>query len=70
MNSNHEAAVRHENAAKAHMIAAKHYEKEAQAAVHGQEAARQEQRTAHHVEPGSAWYHDAAVEAPGDKRAH
>ncbi len=70
MNSNHEAAVRHENAAKAHMIAAKHHEKEAQAAGHSQDAAVHEHRASQKVEPGSAWYHDAAVDAPHDGRAH
>ena len=56
-NSNHDAAIQHENAAKAHMIAAKHLEKNASDADRAQGRTRQ----TNEIEIGEAWYHADAL---------
>ncbi|MGD0636247.1 MAG: hypothetical protein ABSA13_18900 [Beijerinckiaceae bacterium] len=65
----HEAAVQHENAAKAHLIAAKRCEHDAHAIKHDEPAAQAEQLS-DKVESGSAWYHEAALKESDKGRHH
>jgi hypothetical protein len=65
-NTHHEEAILHENAAKAHLIAAKQCEKSARAADF--DASRSASKQV--PDDGSAWYHADALKDSAPRHSH